>query len=156
MTKPKFVKFAFTARRIELARLMLKAAIAEMAAKKSTSADPAEVSFYEKQTAQFQALADLLGATAAAAGSGGSTRKVNLTEEQFAILGGGVKHRNLTEMLALAALPAGAEREQRLAAYDEWAALANALAEKDPRKYDTSQDAEDDNGDDGEDADESD
>lgn len=129
---------AFTSRRIEMAQQVLKQAIAYMATKKEAATAQPEVAFYETQTVEFQALVDLMGAAAPT----GDARTIRLTENQFRILSGCVKNRNLQEAVAINALPAGAERDQRHAAYSEWSAFHDAIDATDPRKYDTSQDAE--------------
>jgi len=141
MAKTKFVKMTFTGRRMVLAQQVLQDALVYMASKKAVATNPAEVAFYEKQAVDFQALVDLLTreATATAAGR---TRVIRLSETQFGILSGCVNNRSLQDALAIGRLPEGSEREQLSAAHTEWQEFRDAIGEKDPRKYDTSQDAE--------------
>lgn len=143
MPKTTSVIFAFTARRIEMAVLLLTDAISVMASKKAAATEAAEVAFYDKQTPVFQALVDLLTKTQKSAGKAGATRKVRLSAEQYHMLSGSLGARNLEEVRAIYVLPEGAERDNRNAAYTEWEQFRDALNAKDPRKFDTSQDAED-------------
>jgi hypothetical protein len=142
MEKTKSVTFAFTARRIEMAMLVLKEAINSMGEKKSVTTDPAEAAFYERQTPAFQTFVDLLIKAQQAAGKKGATRKVRMTEMQFQMLTGSLGQRNLAEAWATNEMAAGAEKDKRLAVLHEWSQFCQDLLEKDPRKFDTSQDAE--------------
>lgn len=143
MEKAKSVTFAFTARRIEMALELVSGAIHHMQAKAVATSDPLEAAFYERQTPAFETLAGILTKTQLAAGKKGATRKVRLTEQQFQMLTGSIGQRNLVEVRALYDMPDGPEKDKRIAAHDEWAQFHEALEAKDPRKYDTSQDAED-------------
>lgn len=154
MEKTKSVMFAFTARRIEMAIELLVAAIEEMRSKKTTTRDPQEAAFYEAQTPKFQALVDLLTKTQEDAGKKGATRKVRLTELQFQMLTGSLGQHNLAEARAASSMEVGTEKEKRLAALEEWQLFRQDLEAKDPRKYDTSQDAEEEEDGDEDEADE--
>jgi len=142
MTKVTTINFPFTSRRIEMALLLLAAAIEEMQAKKARAGSSQEVAFYEQQIPAFQALADLLTKTEQGAGKNGATRKVRITDTQLFMLTGSIGQRNLKEVRETHEMEPGPERDKRLADHDEWAKFREALEAKDPRKYDTSQDAE--------------
>lgn len=143
MEKTKFVTFTFTQRRIEMSVLVLNAALQYMQDKKSATTDPAEAAFYERQAPEFQALVELLTKAQLTAGKAGATCKVRLTQSQLLMLTGTLGQHNLAEAVAASKMDAGAEKDKRLKALDEWSQLREALEAKDPRKYDTSQDAED-------------
>jgi hypothetical protein len=144
MEKTKSVMFAFTARRIEMALELLEGAIEEMRSKKAATQDAREAAFYDKQTPAFQALVDLLTKTEEAAGKKGATRKARLSEPQFQMLTGSLGQRNLAEVRVAHNTEDGPEKAKRLAALEEWQLFRQDLEAKDPRKFDTSQDAEDD------------
>jgi hypothetical protein len=127
---------------LELAQIVLQRGLDYMSAKKQVAVDPKEVEFYEKQTAVYSEFSAILTGVVAGLGVGGATRKVRLSETQFQILHAGVASRNREEILAIHDLPEGAERTKRLDAFGEWEAFALALDKKDPRRFDTSQDAD--------------
>ena len=102
----------------------------------------AEVDFYTRQIAAYAALAELLTKAASATGGKKTPRKTRLSMTQYRILSSGLATRNMDELRSISELPAGAERATRSAAFLEWEAFSDDLLQKDPRRHDTSDDAE--------------
>lgn len=135
----KSVTFHFSSRQLEMSLEILQGALAQMAEKLAAATDPREIAFYSSRPAHFHELLTLLGK------GGGpvpdSKRKIRMSSEQYHMLHSSLAHRNLQETLFVHDMPTGGAKEARRAAHDAWSDFCDQLGRKDPRQFDTSQDA---------------
>lgn len=147
----KFVTFSFTPHQLEMGREILEGAIAHMSEKRAAATDPKEIEFYTSRPAHFVELLTLLAKGGVPAKD--KARKIRLSSEQYHMLHSSLSHRNLQTTLFLHDLPDGEAKDAGARALEDWSDFCDRLGLKDPRQFDTSQDAEPEEDEDGAEAD---
>ena len=142
MAKIKSVNVPLSARQCNMLEELVDQSLAFMARALAAATTPGEAEFYRTQPEQFLPLKALFAKSAGQAVKGGGPQKVKLSDEQLLTLLGSLGRYVLKENLAISDLPAGTNREERIAQLDEWRALHALLDHADPRQHDHSQDAD--------------